>query len=67
MSIIDKLMKQIETAAAKPYIKINIIAIEGLAHRIKELANKIEAEELKSAAFKTELAPRRGNMPESIE
>ena len=41
--------------------------IEQTAHSIKEIANRIDAEALKTAAFKTELAIRRGNMKEAIK
>lgn len=40
--------------------------MEETAHSIKEVANKIEAEELKIAAFKTELAIRRDNIEEAM-
>ena len=39
--------------------------LEIKAHKIKELFNSIEADELKSAAFKVELAARRGNVSEA--
>ncbi len=41
--------------------------IEEAAHGIKEIANQIDAEDLKTAAFKTELAIRRGNVQEARE
>lgn len=41
--------------------------IEQTAHTIKEAANEIDAEKLKITAFKTELAIRRGNLPEAME
>lgn len=41
--------------------------IESLAHKIKNLSNKIGVEELKIIAFKIELATRRGNFEMLIE
>lgn len=41
--------------------------IEAMAHNLKELFNKIDAEELKNQAFKIELAVRRGNLKAAIE
>ena len=41
--------------------------IEALAHKIKDLSNKIGIEELKTIAFKIELAARRGNFEMLIE
>ncbi len=41
--------------------------IENISHKIKELSNQIDAEELKSSAFKIELATRRGNIEQVIE
>jgi PAS domain S-box-containing protein len=40
--------------------------IELLAHRIKDLSNSMGLDEMKSVAFKTELASRRGNTGEAI-
>ncbi|MBP2646221.1 MAG: arcB1 [Firmicutes bacterium] len=39
--------------------------VEIIAHELKNLANRIDAEELKNEAFKTELALRRGNVREA--
>jgi len=41
--------------------------IELTIQKIKELANSVGAEELKNAAFKAQLAVRRGNLPEVIK
>jgi len=41
--------------------------IEVVAHEIKGLANQIGSDELISAAFKAELAARRGNLEEALE
>jgi len=41
--------------------------IEGIAHSIKSLASSIDANELKNAAFKVELAARRGDLYGAIE
>jgi two-component system, sensor histidine kinase len=41
--------------------------IEPLANSIKSIANRVDAEELKSSAFKVELASRRGNPREIYE
>ncbi|MDW7675115.1 MAG: PAS domain S-box protein, partial [Bacillota bacterium] len=43
-----------------------IAKIEEIAHSIKGLANTLEADELKTAAFRIELAARRGNLKETI-
>ncbi|MDP4094076.1 MAG: ATP-binding protein, partial [Bacillota bacterium] len=45
----------------------NMMQIETTAHKIKELFNDIEAEELKGLAFRIELDSRRGNLKEIIE
>lgn len=42
-------------------------AIEQVANRIKTIANSIGIDEIKSIAFKAELAARRGNINESVE
>ncbi len=41
--------------------------IESISKQIKKLSNQIEADELKSAAFRIELAARRGRLEEVIE
>ncbi len=43
------------------------IEIERTAHRIKELCDQMKSEQLKSTAFKIELAARRGNMDQVKE
>lgn len=45
----------------------NLMVIEAMAHKIKNLFTQIDADELKSSAFKIELAARRGNLKETIE
>ena len=45
----------------------DLMAMEATAHSIKELANQIDAEELKGAAFKIELSARRGNLSEAVK
>jgi len=45
----------------------DIIMLEQLAHRIKDLFNQIDAEVLKNIAFKIELAARRGNHREAVK
>lgn len=45
----------------------DLSAIEAAAHKIKEFAALGDAEELKLAAFKIELAARRGNMDEAMK
>jgi len=37
-----------------------------MANTVKSLSDKINAEEVKDAAFKTELAARRGNLQNAI-
>ncbi len=41
--------------------------IEGIAHKMKVLASEIASDRLKSAAFKVELAARRGDMEEIMQ
>ncbi|AOY74954.1 hybrid sensor histidine kinase/response regulator [Clostridium formicaceticum] len=41
-------------------------AIEKQAHKIKKLSDAVDAEEIKSTAFRIELAIRRGNLQEAI-
>lgn len=45
----------------------DLSVIENIAHTIKGLFNEIDADELKSMAFKLELAARRGSLDETIE
>lgn len=45
----------------------DVHAIEAIAHQIKSNCNIIEAEDVKTYAFKTELAARRENIDEIIE
>jgi PAS domain S-box-containing protein len=44
----------------------SILMIEKLSHKIKEYASSIDAHELKSSAFKVELAARRGSVEETL-
>jgi PAS domain S-box-containing protein len=44
----------------------DIDQIESIAHKIKALSNELEIEELKTTAFKIELAARRGNLEQLI-
>ncbi len=60
---IADLLDELETALAGKSLAV----IESLAHSLKELANRIDADAVKAAAFKVELAARRGNLPETIE
>lgn len=45
----------------------DFLAIESVANEVKTVSNKINAEEVKSAAFKVELAARRGNLQDVIQ
>lgn len=45
----------------------NLILIENIAHRVKVLANEDGIDQLKSMAFKVELAARRGNIDDIRE
>lgn len=45
----------------------DLLAVEGVANAVKTLANKINADEIKSAAFRVELAARRGNLQDVIK
>jgi DNA-binding response OmpR family regulator len=48
-------------------IEKNFSVVEISAHKIKEIANRISAEELKSTAFKIELSAKRGALLEAAE
>lgn len=48
-------------------IKNDLSNFEEIAHRMKVLANQIDAVTLKNAAFKIELAARRGDIRETLE
>jgi two-component system, sensor histidine kinase len=60
---LGKLVKEINRSVETRQID----KIEPIANSIKSIANRIDAEELKSAAFKIELASRRGNPREIYE
>ncbi len=45
----------------------NLTAIEAAAHKIKMLSNKIDADQIKTIAFKIELAARRGSLEDAVE
>lgn len=65
-----KIMTKIEASIQQMKTEIlqhDLTAMEELANRIKNLANQIDAEELKNMAFKVQLATRRGNLQEAIE
>lgn len=47
--------------------KNNFNEVENISHKLKDLFEQIDAEELKSLAFKIELSARRGNLEEIIE
>lgn len=47
-------------------IKDDLSAFEEIAHNIKELASRIDADTIKNAAFKIELAARRGDMRDVV-
>jgi PAS domain S-box-containing protein len=60
--IVDQIEKHItELDNAKPSLDL----IEAVSHKVKKLLHQIEAEELKTTAFKAELAARRGNLTEA--
>lgn len=42
------------------------VAVENIAHLVKTLADKIDADKIKEAAFQMELSARRGNLPEAF-
>lgn len=48
-------------------IESNFTVVEVSAHKIKEIANRIAAEELKGTAFKIELSAKRGALREAAE
>lgn len=48
-------------------LKNNFAGIEASAHKIKEYANSMDADEIKTTAFKIELSSRRGNLLETAE
>lgn len=64
--LLNELSKAID-AMNNDLEKREFLMIESLAHKIKDLSNKIGIEELKIIAFKIELATRRGNFEMLIE
>ncbi|HYE83502.1 MAG TPA: PAS domain S-box protein [Clostridia bacterium] len=44
----------------------DLLAIEGVANKVKTMSNELNADEVKSAAFKVELAARRGNLQDAV-
>ena len=44
----------------------NIMSLEKCAKVVKDLFNQLEADELKSTAFRIELSARRGNLEEVV-
>jgi two-component system, sensor histidine kinase len=62
-SIISQIEEQI-VRMQEVIINQDLRNIENIAHKIKELSNEINAEELKNKVFKIELASRRGNILE---
>ncbi|MBV7273815.1 PAS domain S-box protein [Clostridium sp. PL3] len=65
MPNLNELSKAIDSLDNAIY-KREINMIEILAHRIKNLANELGIEELKTSAFKVELSARRGNYDDAI-
>jgi PAS domain S-box-containing protein len=60
--IVDQIEKHMnELDNTKPSLDL----IETVSHKVKNLLHQIEAEELKTTAFKAELAARRGNLAEA--
>ncbi|MDF2820860.1 MAG: arcB1 [Clostridiales bacterium] len=59
LSLIESLNEVVE--------RKEIASIEMLAHKIKNVSNEIGIEDLKTMAFKIELATRRGNFDEAFE
>ncbi len=49
-----------------PIKKNDFVVIEEIAHKIKGISNEIDDDEIKSLAFKAQLAIRRGNLAEAI-
>ncbi|MFZ5986041.1 MAG: PAS domain S-box protein [Bacillota bacterium] len=66
LPIINRIGECIEELG-KVIVSNNLRCIEEIAHSVKNLANQIDAEELKSQAFKIELAARRGNLHEAVK
>lgn len=62
LSSISKYIEKLEKAMEID----DILIIENIAHEIKLLASNIDADEIKDAAFRIELASRRGNLEEAI-
>jgi len=60
LNMLNELSKSIESMN-NALDKGEFFMIEALAHKIKELSNKLGIEELKTIAFKIELEVRRGN------
>lgn len=63
LSEIAEYIKEIESANEN----FDFIVLEKRAHEIKVLSNKIDANKIKDAAFKVELAARRGNLDDAAK
>jgi CheY-like chemotaxis protein len=63
--VLEKIRERIE-GLASIVGNGDLLAIERAANKVKTLSNKINAEDIKSAAFKVELAARRGNLEDAI-
>ena len=63
LSEVAEYIKEIESAMENG----NLVAMGKIAHDIKSVCNEIDADELKYAAFKIELAVRRGNWEDVSE
>lgn len=66
LNVLDELSKAIDSMNNDLY-KEEFSMIEAMAHKIKNLSNKLGIEELKTIAFKIELEVRRGNFELLIE
>lgn len=64
-SIVHKIAEDIKELMISTAYK-DVYEIEDIAHKIKNNCNIIEADDVKTYAFKTELAARRGNIDEVI-
>lgn len=63
-------LKEMEKGIGELQIKMegtDLRAIEEIAHKVKKLANNMDADNLMRTAFKIELAARRGDIREALE
>lgn len=65
LAVLEEIRETIEGIEAILHLN-NLEIIEGVANKIKSLSNSIEADDIKTGAFRVELAARRGNLQEAV-